>query len=295
MCIVGYEPDALGRALPLGSASAAPGPHVTQRCAHGALIPPPPRPWPTADWSYACIDYVSRLSDPRNLAAAALYLLLLWLLLAARPWRVLDEWAAAAGRGGSGSSGGGRESTARWRLAVAAGLLVAPFFPASNVPFYVGTFIGERLLYFPSVGYCLLLAQALAAWLPPEQQPLAAAAAGDGGGAKAAGAARLGGRAAAALLTLLLAFYGGRTLVRNQDWWDEERLFRAAQKVRDRGAPSLCTGGGGGGRTPSRLHTAAPHPTTPLVPGVLAQRQGPAEQRGVGAAVPQLGRSRAPF
>ena len=38
----------------------------------------------------------------------------------------------------------------RWRLAVAAGLLVGPFFPASNVLFYVGTFIGERLLYFPS-------------------------------------------------------------------------------------------------------------------------------------------------
>lgn len=27
---------------------------------------------------------------------------------------------------------------------------MGPFFPASNVLFYVGTFIGERLLYFPS-------------------------------------------------------------------------------------------------------------------------------------------------
>lgn len=42
------------------------------------------------------------------------------------------------------------EHERRWRLAVAAGLLVGPFFPASNVLFYVGTFIGERLLYFPS-------------------------------------------------------------------------------------------------------------------------------------------------
>lgn len=38
----------------------------------------------------------------------------------------------------------------RWRLAVLTGLVVAPFFPASNVLFYVGTFIGERLMYFPS-------------------------------------------------------------------------------------------------------------------------------------------------
>ena len=36
------------------------------------------------------------------------------------------------------------------REAVAAGLLVGPFFRASNVLFYVGTFIWERLLYLPS-------------------------------------------------------------------------------------------------------------------------------------------------
>lgn len=41
----------------------------------------------------------------------------------------------------------------RWRLSVVAGLLVGPFFPASNVLFYVGTFIGERLLYFLSGEY----------------------------------------------------------------------------------------------------------------------------------------------
>lgn len=46
------------------------------------------------------------------------------------------------------------DRSARWRLAVAAGLLVGPFFPASNVLFYVGTFIGERLLYFPSGKQC---------------------------------------------------------------------------------------------------------------------------------------------
>ena len=39
---------------------------------------------------------------------------------------------------------------------------VAPFFPASNVMFYVGTFIGERLLYCPSIGFCLLAAEGTA-------------------------------------------------------------------------------------------------------------------------------------
>ena len=41
------------------------------------------------------------------------------------------------------------------------GLVVGPFFPASNVLFYVGTFIGERLLYFPSIGFCILAAELL--------------------------------------------------------------------------------------------------------------------------------------
>ena len=45
-----------------------------------------------------------------------------------------------------------KEHARRWRLAVLTGLLVAPYFPASNVLFYVGTFIGERLMYFPSGG-----------------------------------------------------------------------------------------------------------------------------------------------
>lgn len=56
---------------------------------------------------------------------------------------------------------------ARWRLVVAAGLVVAPFFPAANVLFPVGTFIGERLLYAPSVGFCLLAADALAGLAAP--------------------------------------------------------------------------------------------------------------------------------
>ena len=57
---------------------------------------------------------------------------------------------------------------ARVRLTVVAGLLVGPFFPASNVMVYVGTFIGERLLYFPSVGYCWLLAELLGLLLPSD-------------------------------------------------------------------------------------------------------------------------------
>lgn len=45
---------------------------------------------------------------------------------------------------------------ARVRAFIVAGIMVGPFFPASNVLFYVGTYVAERLLYFPSIGFCML-------------------------------------------------------------------------------------------------------------------------------------------
>merc|ERR1712070_34783 len=36
-------------------------------------------------------------------------------------------------------------------------VLVVPFLPASNILFPVGTVVGERLLYIPSVGFCLAI------------------------------------------------------------------------------------------------------------------------------------------
>jgi len=40
-------------------------------------------------------------------------------------------------------------------------LLIVPYLPASNVLFPVGTVVGERLLYIPSAGFCLVICVAL--------------------------------------------------------------------------------------------------------------------------------------
>lgn len=243
----------------------------------------------SADWSYACIGYVSALGDLRNLATAALYTCLLATVLAARPWQVPQLWLAAwrrrrrPGRGaqrrpGSYSSGSsGREGTGprstspflssreaeadaqllvptppglhhwRWRLAVLLGLVVGPFFPASNVLFYVGTFIGERLLYFPSLGFCLLAAEPLAAWLQPgmewragRRSPAqcsgASERAGSSAGQPASPALLARAVGAALLLAAVLGLFSAKTLLRNLDWRDEEQLFRAAARVCGRSA-----------------------------------------------------------
>ena len=83
-----------------------------------------------------------------------------------------------------------------------------------------------------AVGFCLLLAQPLGAALQPllPQQPTAGSNSSSG---SAPAPPQQRGRAAATalLLAALLGFYAVRTVERNKDWWDEERLFRAAQKV----------------------------------------------------------------
>ncbi|GIL81905.1 hypothetical protein Vretifemale_10876, partial [Volvox reticuliferus] len=139
--------------------------------------------WPlhlSADWSFECVPMISRLSDLRNALTAALYTYLTVVLIAARPWGLVTTWcraAAAVMAAGQEESGGKKAAAktkeeeeeeealrlwaARWRLFVVAGLFVGPFVPASNVLFYVGTFIGERLLYFPSIGFCLLVSELL--------------------------------------------------------------------------------------------------------------------------------------
>lgn len=40
-------------------------------------------------------------------------------------------------------------------------MLIIPFLPATNLPFYVGFVVAERILYIPSMGYCLLVAEAV--------------------------------------------------------------------------------------------------------------------------------------
>ncbi len=159
-----------------------------------------------------------------------------------------------------------RHQESVWQMVVVVGLVIAPFSPAANVLFYVGTFIAERLLYLPSFGYCLLLAHYLAqliglhgmhtlssalsyANLSSEVQPKHRASSSPSPHLSSAGAATADVTAqhdqrqaqsvrthvhswfGLVLLSTLLMGYSWRTVTRNLDWEDEETLFVAAQKV----------------------------------------------------------------
>jgi tetratricopeptide (TPR) repeat protein len=98
------------------------------------------------------------------------------------------------------------------RPAVAFALLFAglAFLPIGNLLIPIGTIMAERLLYIPSIGFCLL-AGALAGELRP-----------------AAGAARAAARAATVAALALLAVRG---LVRLRDWRDDRTVFASAIAV----------------------------------------------------------------
>ena len=84
------------------------------------------------NYGWDSIPPVVALGDPRNALTAAAYLLL---------------------------AAGAAASLARrwWREAALIAWAGALFLPASNVFFYVGTAFADRLLYLPSVPFCLLL------------------------------------------------------------------------------------------------------------------------------------------
>jgi len=89
-------------------------------------------------------------------------------------------------------------------LLLALALLVFPFIPATNLFFYVGFVVAERVLYIPSTGYCLLVSVAVST-------------------------CRL--RRKHGMMLLLVLSLAARTLVRNADWLNEESLYRSGISV----------------------------------------------------------------
>ena len=98
----------------------------------------------------------------------------------------------------------------RWRRRSPAFVFFALFFlltflPTSNLPLIIGTIMGDRLVYLPSVGFAGCLVVAVAALCHR--------------------------RLATVLLGLIVVAYGVRTLARNADWRDDLRLFESAARA----------------------------------------------------------------
>ena len=106
-------------------------------------------------------------------------------------------------------------------------VMVLSFLPATNLLFYVGFVVAERVLYIPSIGLCLLVGHGMAKFPLPWSS--ASTTSSSSSNTTSTNGACGGKRKIAVIcaLAILLASFGLRTLRRNQDWKDEERLYRA--------------------------------------------------------------------
>jgi len=129
-------------------------------------------------------------------------------------WEDLEAWIAL------GVVGGLLWAAVRlWRTAAPFTWGVMFFFitilPTSNLFFPIGSIMGERFLYLPSIGFCLLAALAL--------RPMGAALA-----RRCIPNEAWRDRAALALPAVVVAVFALRAHVRNADWHDDISLWKSA-------------------------------------------------------------------
>ncbi|XP_053563785.1 protein O-mannosyl-transferase TMTC4 [Bombina bombina] len=144
--------------------------------------------WLCFDWSMGCIPLISALNDGRIIALVAL-----WFCLIGLGYHALCS----------------KDDQKRRILTLGLGFLIIPFLPASNLFFRVGFVVAERVLYLPSIGYCVLLSY---------------------GYSKLCGQVKNKQLLAVAMLGLL-AINVGRCIFRSNQWKSEELLFKSALPV----------------------------------------------------------------
>ncbi|XP_074925300.1 protein O-mannosyl-transferase TMTC1 isoform X4 [Chelonoidis abingdonii] len=136
------------------------------------------------DWQVGSIPLIESIWDVRNLATVLLVVVMILLSLhCITAFKKLEH----------------RE------VLVGLLFLVFPFIPASNLFFRVGFVVAERVLYMPSMGYCILFVHGLkklCAWLN-----------------------RWGATALTLCALLLLLLFSWKTVKQNEIWLSRESLF----------------------------------------------------------------------
>ncbi len=146
------------------------------------------------DWTFKTVPLLRRLADPRNLAT---------LVFAVVVMAVVKAAAGAKSR---------RRSVA---LSMSLAMTVFPFLPAANLFFPVGFVVAERVLYMPSMGFCLLVAYGWSTMRSRLRRRRA----------------WMRGHLATAGLVGLIVIFAMKTVTRNWDWRNELSIFSSGLKV----------------------------------------------------------------
>ncbi|ODN00207.1 hypothetical protein Ocin01_06473 [Orchesella cincta] len=146
------------------------------------------------DWTMGTVPLVESWWDPRNLVTLGTYAVLFSLAHSALT-RHTDRHSNL--------------------ILFGLSLIVFPFLPASNLFFPVGFVIAERILYVPSMGFCLLVAY---------------------GWTRIYSSQKCRRKWCWLFLASLLLIHGTKTHIRNYDWESEYSIFMAGLRVNLRNA-----------------------------------------------------------
>lgn len=136
------------------------------------------------DWRFGTVPLITTPTDPRNLLT-----LLTLVAISALTFYSL------------------RHDTPRAKMVgFSVSLMVFPFLPASNLFFPVGFVVAERVLYIPSMGYCLMVAYGMSRLATSTQRAWL----------------RIG---MATPFLLLIGLFAMRTVMRNEEWVSNLSLY----------------------------------------------------------------------
>ncbi|XP_013772946.1 transmembrane and TPR repeat-containing protein CG4050-like [Limulus polyphemus] len=144
------------------------------------------------DWTMGTIPLVESFTDPRNLFSVVFYLFFVLLV-----WNALNS-----------------DDDHSEVVVMSLSFVVFPFLPASNLFFPVGFVVAERVLYTPSMGFCMLVAYGW--YLLLEKTHWKSFFWG--------------------LLVFLLLTHSFKTVTRNFDWESEYTIFMAGLRVNHQNA-----------------------------------------------------------
>uniref|UniRef100_A0A0X3NXZ5 dolichyl-phosphate-mannose--protein mannosyltransferase n=4 Tax=Schistocephalus solidus TaxID=70667 RepID=A0A0X3NXZ5_SCHSO len=161
-----------------------------------------------ADWTMGSIPLVASWIDSRNLQTFSAFVLLFVVGVRSIHPRTPRKQALS--------------------LMMGLSLMVFPFIPASNLFFYVGFVVAERVLYIPSLGFCLLIGLGF--------QNICRALSAPGTSSSSARRTSCRKGCPPVLLLFVLAVFACKTVRRNYDWADEYSLFTSAVRVNQHNA-----------------------------------------------------------
>ena len=145
------------------------------------------------DWTMGTVALIKSVGDVRNLATVFTFITLVHL-----------GFTALFSKNDSGGSKKFKNA-----LVMALALMVLPFLPASNLFFPVGFVIAERVLYIPSMGFCLLVGIGFHRLVKITSRV----------------------RLLYSLLATILVMDSLKCVLRNEDWMTEESVFMSGLKV----------------------------------------------------------------